>query len=236
MKVITWNCNMAFRKKWKAILDLQPDILVLQECEKESKYRPEEIVPGYNQFIWIGDNPNKGVGILSFNDYHIQISKNYVQTFKYIIPIAVTGAKQFTLFAIWAMPNTTKRAKSYVGQIWGAVHYYKSYFKSNTILIGDWNSNARWDNERRSGNHSDVVAFLNKYRIKSIYHTLKEEQHGKEAEPTLYLLKKTEKPFHLDYCFASENMITSKTTITVGTLKEWIKISDHMPLIIDHLG
>ena len=109
MKVITWNCNMAFRKKWKSIMTYKPDILVLQECEQESKYKPSELIPNHNQFIWIGENPNKGVGILAFNNYHIELSENYNPAFKYIIPIKVTGDYEFQLFAVWAMPDKVKR-------------------------------------------------------------------------------------------------------------------------------
>jgi exonuclease III len=33
MKIITWNCNMAFRKKADWILQYEPDILIIPECE-----------------------------------------------------------------------------------------------------------------------------------------------------------------------------------------------------------
>ena len=37
MRIIAWNCNMAFRKKAQAILAMAPDILVLPECECSEK-------------------------------------------------------------------------------------------------------------------------------------------------------------------------------------------------------
>ena len=82
---------MAFRKKWTKIRTLQPDILVLQECEHPSKYRPKELIPNVNEFLWFGENEHKGVGILSFNTYHIKLAKSYTREFKYIIPLKVTG-------------------------------------------------------------------------------------------------------------------------------------------------
>jgi len=34
MKVVIWNCNMAFRKKYKVLLEqYDPDIILVQECE-----------------------------------------------------------------------------------------------------------------------------------------------------------------------------------------------------------
>ena len=37
MKIMTWNCQGAFRKKAEFILPLRPDILVVQECEHPDK-------------------------------------------------------------------------------------------------------------------------------------------------------------------------------------------------------
>ena len=35
--VVSWNCNMAFRKKYEKILRYDPDIVVVQECENPPK-------------------------------------------------------------------------------------------------------------------------------------------------------------------------------------------------------
>ncbi|MFK7981899.1 MAG: endonuclease/exonuclease/phosphatase family protein [Saprospiraceae bacterium] len=235
MRIITWNCNMAFRKKWAKIMVFQPDILVLQECEHPSKYKASQIIPTVNEFLWFGENEHKGVGILSFNNYHIKRARNYNPTFKYIIPIKVTGEQKIDLFAIWAMPDK-KKANSYVGQIWNALQYYKLSTRKPTILIGDFNSNAQWDNSRKIGNHSQVVELLRQNKIESIYHLSTQEIPSEETKPTIYLLKKLAKPFHLDYCFASTKLINDSTAIQVGDYEEWIEWSDHLPLIIDGLG
>lgn len=227
---------MAFRRKWEYLLPYELDIMIIQECEHESKYKPKEIIPDYNQFLWIGDNNNKGVGIISFNDYQIKISDKYTDKFKYIIPINVIkpdGAK-FTLFALWAMPHKVK-AQSYVGQVWSALNYYKSMLSGDTILIGDFNSNQIWDSERKGGNHSTCVDLLAAHNIESLYHRQTGEAHGAELTPTIYLLKQMNKPYHLDYCFASQSLISDWTTIDVGDPKTWLERSDHMPLIVQNL-
>ncbi len=33
MKIISWNCNMAYRKKADLILKYHPDLVVVPECE-----------------------------------------------------------------------------------------------------------------------------------------------------------------------------------------------------------
>ena len=37
MKVITWNCKMRFRKEYNLIFPLNPDIIVIPECEDINK-------------------------------------------------------------------------------------------------------------------------------------------------------------------------------------------------------
>lgn len=235
MKIISWNCNMAFRKKWKVILDMNPDILVVQECEHISKYKDYELIPNLNEFIWIGENPNKGIGIFSFNNYQIQLSENYTDAYKYIIPIEVSGERSFTLFGIWAMPDK-KKASSYIGQIWKSLEYYKDQLNKPSLLIGDWNSNQIWDKERKVGNHSQTVQELEKQNICSLYHSINNVNHGEETEPTLYLTKSIEKPYHIDYCFASKELISENTIVKIGSYKNWIKLSDHMPLIVENIA
>lgn len=236
MKIITWNCNMAFRNKYKKILKLQPDLLVLQECEGEEKIRKAlQDFPVHN-IIWYGENPHKGVAVISFGEVELARRKDHNPAFQYIVPFQVKyKTYTFNLFCIWAMPHKTERVKNYVGQIWGAVNYYSKYLDQDSILIGDFNSNAIWDKTKKMGNHSDVIQFLNDRQIYSLYHLLLDVEHGKEAHPTLFLLKQLEKPYHMDYCCASKKLITPQTTISIGTYEEWIKLSDHMPVIIEHL-
>ena len=233
MNIITWNCNMAFRKKWHALMKYEADIFVIQECEHPKKYKASEVIPSYNQFLWFGENENKGVGIITFGDYHVIAKDNHHPEYRYIIPLQIRGPKEFDLYAVWAMSHKTK-SKGYVGQLWGALQVYTQL--ENSIWIGDFNSNAIWNKERKNGNHGDVAELLQEQGVISLYHGLLRETEGEESQPTIYLLKNKEKPFHLDYCFAPTDMIAKHTTIEVGQYKDWIKLSDHMPIIISDLG
>ena len=236
MRVITWNCNMAFRKKYERIIQMEPDLLVLQECEHKEKLEKALEHSDYNQIIWYGENPHKGIAAITFNKLSIELADDHNPEYQYVLPLILRkGRKRYNLFVIWAMPHKTERKKDYVGQIHGAVHYYSDKLKQPSILIGDFNSNAIWDKKRRGNNHSDVVDFLNERKIKSLYHLQNKVVHGEEPDPTIYLLKNKKKPYHLDYCFTSENLINPSTQITIGKHKDWIKLSDHMPLLIEML-
>ncbi len=125
MKIIEWNCQGAFRKKFNKILSLKPDILIIPECENEEKLKFGKLTPKPNDFFWYGDNPNKGIGIFSYSKYKFELLNEFNPRFKYIIPLKVIGKNHsFILFAIWAMNNKENIQESYIGQIWNAINYY----------------------------------------------------------------------------------------------------------------
>jgi len=72
MRIITWNCNMAFRKKADIILAHKPDILVVPECEHPDKLKFNADTPKPNDVLWFGSNQNKGLGIFSYCDLNLR--------------------------------------------------------------------------------------------------------------------------------------------------------------------
>lgn len=236
MNILTWNCSMAFRKKYKNVITKRLDLAVIQECENPAKLKTALKNIKHNQIIWHGNNPNKGIAVISFGNLNIELNKSFNPEFEFILPIKLTNGKRVVnLFALWAMPHPTSYSKSYVGQIWQAIHYYKKLLKEESILIGDFNSNSIWDHKRKEGNHSHVVELLEHLQIESLYHQIRNHQHGKESQPTFYLLKNRKKPYHLDYCFVTKSMINRHTKLQIGSYKKWIGLSDHMPIWIDNI-
>lgn len=232
MKIITWNCQGAFRKKAEFILPLQPDILILQECEHPDKLKFADKRP--HAAFWHGDSVHKGIGIFSFSEYKFELLPCFSPTFRHIIPLHVTGnGLPFILFAIWAMDNKEDHKARYIGQIWNAIKYYTELLGGSTILTGDFNSNKIWDYKDRVGTHSDVVAFLGEKGIHSVYHKHFGMEQGKEQHPTFFLQKKEYKPYHLDYCFASTDLLETMKGVEIGKYETWTTHSDHMPLTIE---
>ena len=234
MKIITWNCQGAFRKKAEVILALQPDILIIQECEHLDKLVFNSKIQQPNHFLWFGDNKNKGLGIFSYGDYKFELLEEYNPDFKIVIPILVSKEQfSFTLFAIWAN-NPIDKDNRYIEQVWNAINNYDNLItKDKIILTGDFNSNKIWDRKHRIGNHSAVVDKLANKNIFSIYHNHLQEDQGKESIPTFYLQRNKNKPYHIDYCFASEDILNKLINFEIGTYENWISHSDHSPLIVD---
>ncbi|HNB34441.1 MAG TPA: hypothetical protein PLJ79_11510, partial [Bacteroidia bacterium] len=44
--------------------------------------------------------------------------------------------------------------------------------------------------------------------------------------------RKIEKPYHIDYCFASADFFNAGFDIQLGKPSEWLEHSDHVPMII----
>ncbi len=233
MKIITWNCNMAFRKKAGFILAHQPDILIIPECENPNKLKFASDIAQPADMLWFGENQNKGLGIFSYGDFKFKVLKNHNPELKMIIPVAVTGGGfEFTLYAIWAN-NPNDPDGQYVEQVWKAIHYYdKKLRKKQTMLVGDFNSNTIWDRKYREGNHSNVVKRLEKKGIFSCYHLHHKQEQGKEQHPTFYLYRHKDKPYHLDYCFASGDITEKMQDVEIGDYDFWKQYSDHVPVMV----
>ena len=233
MKIIHWNCNGAFRTKSSQILDHKPDILVIAECENEHKLEFGKLIPKPKDYRWIGDSPNKGMGVFSYSDYELEVFTEYDRNHRYILPLKVSNQKEsFTFFAVWAMKNKVSSRTSYIGQVWFALNKYANLLNEKTILIGDFNSNQIWDKLHAPGNHTALVNRLSENNIKSLYHTKYQENHGYETIPTFFMQKNKEKGYHIDYCFASEEIIKKGFDIEIGNYDSWYTVSDHVPLIV----
>ena len=44
MKIVSWNCNMAFRNKKDILKDFSADIAIIQECENEDVLKSKKAV------------------------------------------------------------------------------------------------------------------------------------------------------------------------------------------------
>ncbi len=118
MKLLTWNCAGAFRKKTGQLASFNPDLAVIQECERPEKLIfPQDFQPA--SMAWFGDaGAAKGVGIFAFAGLQVEVADEiYDPTIRYCVPLRVTGAWNFHLIAIWAMPQANPGGWSYVGQI-----------------------------------------------------------------------------------------------------------------------
>jgi endonuclease/exonuclease/phosphatase family metal-dependent hydrolase len=117
--------------------------------------------------------------------------------------------------------------------VWKAINYYDHLLSDKrTILVGDFNSNTIWNKGYREDNHSAVVKKLETKNIYSAYHKFYGYQQGEQEHPTLFMYCHLNKPYHIDYCFASIDFIEKLTNVEVRLYEEWTYCSDHKPLAL----
>ncbi len=227
MRIATWNCNGAARKKIALFEQIDADILVLQECENPNISNDKDYRNWAENFLWCGSNQKKGLGIFCKNDLKLkglQWDANNLETF---LPATVND---ISILAVW----TKSKPYKYIEQFHQYIELHGEKLKpAKQIICGDFNSSSQWDFRYKRGNHSQAVDMLKKKQIFSMYHSLENQQQGSETNPTLYLQRNTQKPYHVDYIFASSDLISDNANIKVGDKEMWLAHSDHMPLIAE---
>lgn len=229
MRIVSWNCNGALRRKFDQLTSLSADIYVVQECENPLMSKDNKYKSWANNFLWTGENANKGLGIFCSNDIKVTENSWERNGTKYFISANIDSA--FNLVAVWNHHANSPNFR-YIGQLWKYLQLNK-HLMENTILVGDFNSNRIWDEWDRWWNHSDVVRELEEIGIRSLYHEFFNENQGEETTPTFFLQKKLLKKYHIDYAFADNIYFKTIKRFSIANSSDWLKISDHMPLTVD---
>lgn len=247
MRIITWNCNGALRRKLAEADSLQADILVIQECE-DPAHSTQAYRNWAGDYLWIGESKNKGIGIFPRHGHKVEqlswTGEYTIQGFtisspaqswrtdelKLFLPFIIN--QQITVLAVWTKASNGGTF-SYTGQLWKYLQIHRNDLrKPGTIIIGDFNSNVIWDRPDRWWNHTDVLAELDQMGLRSQYHHFFNEKPGQETRPTFFMHRNLLKPYHIDYAFTSSDL-TDRSTILIATEKNWLSVSDHVPLVLD---
>lgn len=217
MKIISWNCRGAFRKKFSLIQKYDADVYIIQECENPEKY-PKEFSQFPTNYVWWGESENKGLCIFAKSDIEMKKNDWPVYCLRHFISVRINN--RFDLLGVWASPP-------YIEEYYIYQSINIDRYNEDTILIGDFNSNSIWDKNHRKRNHSAVVKQLETKNIVSAYHYISGEQAGQETKETFYLHKNKNKGYHIDYCFLNPKNLKS---FEIFDSEEWLEYSDHMPI------
>ncbi|MBL9174316.1 MAG: endonuclease/exonuclease/phosphatase family protein [Verrucomicrobiales bacterium] len=219
---------MSLRRKVEKVASLEADILVLQECSRADAEDLNSI--GLTLNCWIGRNRHKGLALLSRPRFRI-VAKA-VEDVEWAIRGVSQGRRRIGVVCIWAC--APDRGSRYVRQVHcGLDQGMLASLPQESAVIGDFNSNSRWDSKHGLRSHSRLVERLAQEGFRSAYHQMTGELQGNETIPTFFLHRRQTKPYHIDFGFLSSAWLRKLDGIEIGSPEEWLGHSDHMPVIMD---
>jgi len=238
------------KKKTHVIDRLNADVLIVQECEDPSQ-SPEAFRSWAGDYLWKGNNKNKGIGVFARNGHSItplrwsrtfsitglsglsQASTWSTEDLKLFLPFLIDNA--ITTLAVWTK-GSGNMAFGYIGQLWKFLQLHRGDLQTGRCIIaGDFNSNAIWDKPDQWWNHTEVVRELEAIGLHSLYHKQKNQAQGKEKDATFFLYRNPNKAYHIDYIFASE-AIAGASRYGSGSVTEFLSVSDHIPIWLELRG
>lgn len=225
MRVVTWNCNLSLAKKLNCILELNPDVAVIQECEQDLK------VPEGYSYIWCGNNPRKGLGVL-IKKLRVILEPSRQKEWTYFLPISIPE-KNLRLVATWAYNHRAVRFRAeYVGSSLEVINELSEWIAGGqSLVVGDFNNSIIWDKVKGKFNFADINATLNRLGLHSAYHHLTKYSFGAELSSTFYHTKNSEKGYHIDYCYVQDSLEIK--SVEIPEYDDWKLKSDHVPVILD---
>ena len=228
MKIVSWNANCKFRSKLSEIDAFGWDILVVQECENPNNSKDTKYKEWAQNYLWVGKLEYKGLGLFMPVNLEAKLIGQNPMSNKYFITVQLSNGIQ--LLAVWTQAGS-QRSAGYIYQLWEYLKHNEEILDwDNLIVVGDWNSNAIWDVKRKSGNHTDVCNLLSSKGLVSCYHAQDNIAHGEEVDPTFFMHRNPEKPYHIDYLFAPNRFVPDTERMEIGNKEQWLQLSDHLPI------
>ena len=220
LRIVSWNCAGCFRDKFALLAGLHADILIVQECENPATCSHEAYKEFAANHVWVGDLPYKGLGVFAREGLELSVLPWESYCLRHFLPVRVNDA--WNLLAVWA-------GRPYIEEyyVYHAIHRDK--IDEQTLIMGDFNSNQRWDRKHGARSHSAVVRMMAEAGLASAWHHTHGEPQGSESEPTFYLYRKPERPYHIDYAFAAPARIVACQIVHDPIFA----CSDHRPLVLD---
>lgn len=207
-------------------MSLGPDIAVIQECERDLRGLPDGA-----QYIWTGNNPRKGLGVISFGA-SMSLDPSHRDTWSYFLPINIP-ALRLRLLATWAYNHRASRfGPEHNGMPLNVFSGLKNWLSgAPAVVAGDFNNSVVWDRPDGPNNFAAVDEFLRRLDLRSVYHSETGESLGTESRGTFFHTKNAEKPFHIDYVYAHHSIPIQQAL--VEPFPDWRQESDHVPIVID---
>lgn len=229
LRIVAWNINMAAERKASGLVDLAPDIVVLAEVANI----PELGGGALLRVGWAGRNLRKGLGVFVRPGLIASVDPLWDPVREWFLPVHVEIAGGLDILAVWAMNHRGKEPGPLAGRTHRALDDYGPLLaKGRTLVIGDFNDNARWDTPGSPAFATTVGALASAGYV-SIYHARTGEPHGAETGASLYWYRHRDRPYLVDHAFVPSAWLPLVRRFELGDPDLWLHDSDHVPLIVE---
>jgi len=179
----------------------------------------------------MGSNPQNGVAVVPGHGVEVALGPVDPTAPWSILPLEVSSPFELHMLMVW-----TRKEHDYVRGLDLALNSYAPFLlAAPSVVLGDFNANAIWDNPRRPTDFSRLAARLSdQFGLVSAYHARSGEAFGSESQATHYFWRRRSRPFHIDYCFVPTRWAQNRLSVSVLDGPPWDALSDHVPLVVEY--
>ena len=234
MKIVAWNCQGALHNKFDNLAALGPDLAVIPEmASPEVLKRKIRNQLGFSA-EWVGQSENKGLGVLINPQWDYQIAECFDPQFELFLPVEILTPRRINVLAVWAFNHRAKNNSPAANATNNVLKFYTDWIgNAPTIILGDFNNSVIWDKPGSLNNFREIIATLKSLGLSSLYHQQFNQSLGTEEDSTLFMYRKQDKRYHVDYFFASQQLLDNCGKLLIGKPSDWLQISDHAPLSLE---
>lgn len=217
MKIATWNV-LSGTSEERASEMSDVDIIAFQETSQTKNNQ---------NCVWRGDEGSrtKGVSIWSPQFEFSIMAPNASCSPGLAVCFKQTPLGDIQILNLWAKPGP-----DYYDDLMNSLSAYEQFIERGpTIILGDFNISPRLSGKKQKFERL-MWTLEEKFGLSSAYHKYFNEDFGCETRPTLYHLKKEDRPFHIDFVFLPRALLPRLKSVTVPNFKAF-SASDHRPVI-----
>jgi exodeoxyribonuclease III len=231
VRIVAWNINQGAEAKAVHLLELEPDVAVLPECADVPEIGDGALV----RAAWTGRNPRKGLAVFVRPEAVAVRDESWDAWREWWLPIRISlpSGTKVSVLAVWAFHHRGEEPGPRRGRSQRAIEHYRPFLEGGrTIVIGDFNDNARWDTP---SNPSFARTFetLGQAGYRSVYHARSGEVPGAETQASFYWYRHRDRPYLVDHAFIPESWLASVRHFEFGDPARWLAWSDHVPTVLD---
>lgn len=230
VRILSWNCRGGLQNKFSELIKVRADLYLIQEVGNGQKWLNLDDFPNDNYLFESknGTTHNDKNGILAFSlnhDIRVKANNNLFDLdMRYY---------QYLTFGTYDVLNVWTHAPAYIEDLYSFIYVNQQKLllnKSNTVIMGDFNSNVIWsDHEHKFRNHDDLNTLMEKYNFASGYHEISKTPFGQETDYTFRQKRRGKiNKYYIDYAYTSDKLIQNFEVI-----HNFDDLSDHSAILIE---